>query len=131
MQEKYDLIRKFPNFYLSNIFSDLKSKIDYHFALKLNGKQSLDQMIIWSNMIQKINDFETECYKYNSKNKINSDNLIEMEKIIFKNKSIFLLSKSENDHMDFFKEKENNDIKLIIISDEYISEKSINFFKKK
>ena len=82
-------------------------------------------------MIQKINDFETECYKYNSKNKINSDNLKEMEKIIFKNKSIFLLSKSENDHKDFFKEKETNDIKLIIISDEYISEKSINFFKKK
>ena len=54
-----------------------------------------------------------------------------MEKIIFKNKSIFLLSKSENDHKDFFKEKETNDIKLIIISDEYISEKSINFFKKK
>jgi hypothetical protein len=131
MEEKYDLIGKFPNFYLSNIFSDLKSKIDYHFALKLNGKQSLDQMKIWSNMIQKINDFETECYKYNSKNKINSDNLTEMEKIIFKNKSIFLLSKSENDHKDFFKEKETNDIKLIIISDEYISEKSINFFKKK
>jgi len=121
----------FPNLYLANYFSELKNSVDKNLALKLimnehdsNKKDKLKQ--IWIQMIEKINKFEAECLK-NAKNGIlppksleiassfdeSDKDFINQEKLLFLNKTIFLMNNESSNAL--------LDIKLIIINDECIS----------
>lgn len=66
--EKLKLILENPRFYLSSFFSDLRTQVDLEFAQKqvnsINNEESHTKLNTnWMQIIQKIDEFESECYK--------------------------------------------------------------------
>ena len=128
-------MQKFPRFYLSNYFDELKNEIDIKYAVKQ------DEQVKYLEIIKNIESFEQDAYKksksFNTYDEeieliedklnnilLNYYNLTALEKLIdklkykiekwlFSNKSIF------------FYEKDKKYSFLIIINDEYIR----NLFK--
>jgi Leucine-rich repeat (LRR) protein len=119
-------MQKFPKFYLSKYFDDLKNEIDLKYAVKQ------DEQVKYIEIIKNIELFEQDAYKksqsFNTfdkeikliEDKLNDSNLTELaqlidelkykiEKILFSNKSIFFYDIVYNDYSF-----------LIIINDEYI-----------
>jgi hypothetical protein len=132
MQSELELLKQIidiPRLYISDYFLKLRTEIDTIFFSK--SIESTRNNLTWLEMINKVNDYENECLKLkyftvDFKNEINkqinekfnSIDLIkfQIEKCLFLNKTMFLYGSS---------------IQLLLITDEYISQTSIESLKNK
>lgn len=148
--DDFKLLTEVPQLYLANFFSDLRNQVDLEYANKHAADES-DANNVWIELINKINLFETFCFKQLEKNddellrKISSssnlvvnnldnptDELIqheqfELKKELFSNKTIFFLDSTNCKHLNLINEKLST--KLILLSDEYISDQGISLLK--
>ena len=123
-------MQKFPRFYLSNFFDELKNQIDLKYAVKKNEQNKYIEIIKNIELFEQdaykksksFNTFDNEIksieYKLNDSNFTELAELIDelkfkIERVLFSNKTIFF----------YEKEKEF----LIIINDEYIRKKSFDY----
>lgn len=152
--EELRILYETPSLYLRNYFNDLKSKIDITFAPRhLNETNQIkrDELAkFWHTIIDKVNKYEVECLKTNlnretktkeiqyifDKQQTNEsiEDLIEHEKfklkkVLFLNRTVFFLDKSICVNETLFDDE--NTIKLVTITDEYISDKEIEDFKRR
>jgi hypothetical protein len=132
MQSELELLKQIfdiPRLYISDYFLKLRTEIDTIFFSK--SIESTRNNSTWLEMINRVNDYENECLKLkyftvDFKNEINkqinekfnSIDLIkfQIEKCLFLNKTMFLYGSS---------------IQLLLITDEYISQTSIESLKNK
>jgi len=132
MQSELELLKQIidiPRLYISDYFLKLRTEIDTIFFSK--SIESTRNNLTWLEMINKVNDYENECLKLkyftvDFKNEINkqinekfnSIDLIkfQIKKCLFLNKTMFLYGSS---------------IQLLLITDEYISQTSIESLKNK
>ncbi len=95
-----------PKLYLNNYFIELRHHIDLSYAKQMfnENDNSQKEMLkkVWIKSIEKVNLFEKNCLK-SKKNSIDLQSL-------FLNRSISVL------------EKDINSIKLLIITDEFVSD---------
>ena len=154
LEHKYknELKIEIPKLFISNYFIALKSEIDLFFVKKqgtLNDQEKEDSNRIWKEMIDRIDAFQTECFKTADKHLIldstkqqtelvnskavsdNNEELVDLineeelriQKILFSNKSTFFLIKKE------WSDKEK--AQLVIINDECLSKEEIKYLKTK
>jgi hypothetical protein len=131
MQSELELLKQIidiPRLYISDYFLNLRTEIDIFYSKSIESTRNNSA---WLEMINKVNDYEKEClnlkyFTMDFKNeinkqineKINSIDLIkfQIEKCLFLNKTMFLYGSS---------------IQLLFITDEYISQTSIESLKNK
>jgi Leucine-rich repeat (LRR) protein len=133
--EELKQMQRFPRYYLSNYFEELKTQVDTKYALKLDDKDK------YLEIINSIESFEQNAYnkwssksinKYDDEIKLIEDKLnnnlnnvidytkligelkLKIEKMIFLNKTILFIDKKTR-----FNFKSNSF--LLIVNDEYIS----------
>lgn len=161
-----------PLLYLSNFFTDLKRDIDLaamKHSLNISPENTEQQMSLnktWVSLVDKVNEFETNCYQAGRVNKLSSalghqvqdlidlietriknlkskedvneineliyEKLYELEKIVFMNKTITFVEKSECLISELFSEMEVKVSfgKLIIVTNEYLGKRGLNFLTK-
>jgi len=151
--DKLKGIIELPDLYLADYFDALRNRVDKECAtkqLKLQNdkekKNELDEL--WQKMITKIDLFERKCTRKiydldenktritEIEKKLNNEKLIDLKKVqdeiekeesnlfqkLFQNKSILFRKHSNEDKT----EKKIIDGQLIVLDDEFISQKSID-----
>jgi len=151
--DKLKGIIELPDLYLADYFDALRNRVDKECAtkqLKLQNdkekKNELDEL--WQKMITKIDLFERKCIRKiydldenktritEIEKKLNNEKLIDLKKVqdeiekeesnlfqkLFQNKSILFRKHSNEDKP----EKKIIDGQLIVLDDEFISQKSID-----
>jgi hypothetical protein len=151
--DKLKGIIELPDLYLADYFDALRNRVDKECAtkqLKLQNdkekKNELDEL--WQKMITKIDLFERKCIRKiydldenktritEIEKKLNNEKLIDLKKVqdeiekeesnlfqkLFQNKSILFRKHSNEDKT----EKKIIDGQLIVLDDEFISQKSID-----
>ena len=119
MQSELELLKQIidiPRLYISDYFLNLRTEIDIFYSKSIESTRNNSA---WLEMINKVNDYEKEClklkhfknYELNKQEKINK---FEIEKCLFLNKIMFFYAN-----------------RLIFITDEFISQPSIESFKQK
>jgi hypothetical protein len=155
--EKLKQIFQFPRFYLSEYFTNLKTEVDLAFSLE--EQQADDRTEFkknWVDMIQRIENFEQECFKKKKTNVFNDvisdqvkfielnlndfnldiqslidETIYKIEKELFLNKTLIFLdeSKCQTDILQNFN-TENTVGKLVFINNEYFDQNDLELIKK-
>lgn len=146
MNDKNEAISmfKFPCFYLSTYFSNLRTEIDIAFVKKFLNESDLKLKEIlndnWTQMIKKVDLFETNCINYysNAKNLKeynesfvkNSDFIIEKQLLL--NKTLIFLNEVHLQELNLHHKIDfkTTSGKLIVITNEYIGKNCVEIIKK-
>ena len=84
--DQLNTLIEFPKYYLSNFFCDLKNEVDVTFAQICINEQNATKIDefkeSWIKTIQKIDSFESKCFKNLSKNKLDKLLCHETNKLI-------------------------------------------------
>lgn len=146
MSDKNEAISmfKFPCFYLSTYFSNFRTEIDIAFAKKFLNESDLKLKEIlndnWTQMIKKVDLFETNCINYysNAKNlKEYNETLIQnsdffIEKQLLLNKTLIFLNEVHLQELNLHHKIDfkTTSGKLIVITNEYIGKNCVEILKK-
>jgi hypothetical protein len=131
-QQQLSIMLNLPQLYVNDYFLDLKSQVDLYFARNNFNKT------VWLQIIEKINELETGCQNKLKKSharltldetKPINQELLSLNRILFGNKSFIFLESQEI--ISLFNSEINVQAKLIIILDDWISEDSVEWLKKK
>lgn len=147
--EELKRIATIPDLYLANHFIRLRNDVDKEIVpsqliLKNNEEKKIELNDIWQKMIEKIDSFEKNCIRKKHNLEANKKRLNEIETMLkskeaislketeedIKNEEIILIKKLfQNKTILFTKTNDKKIItncKLILLNDEFISEKSVN-----
>ena len=146
--EELKTITQMPRLYLSKYFTDLRTQVDLDYAAisinkDISNENREQSNKLWTEMIDKINQFEQECLRNIPKNgfqtinleRINRKNLKLIEKVtnelqkqLFLDQTILYLSKDKCKNTELFKNSKFNNI-LLHLKDVFINSKDIDSLK--
>lgn len=139
-------IYEIPKLHIANRLGDLRAEIDLAFAQSTNDCKVRN---VWLKLIETVYNYEQDCCKSVEKNlnekfstiisaintnepdcnELIQDEMRKIEKVLFLNKTLFFFNKNTCENKSLL--DQDNEFKLVIINDEFISREAIETFLKR